>query len=330
MRLVLQRTLLLAVLAACHHEAREVRADQPAASVSTRAVDAPTASVAPTVAAASATSPAPATPPIDAGPFVEDTSAFGGAPIQPLRVELLPPDQRARDDGKKGFARVARLGGSAPGLATFGFVTCDDSSGGHCFTQSYARPARSRPLAHAAAPAVSFATYRATNAPDPTPSLLVLEDSTRAPVAVRFMGIVHDVSEVALFDDAPAFFVQRLGFGEHAWGFEDRVPLDVIAYVDGALVRVARFDLGFREVDACPSGSGQRTLGPPGSVTITARGEHAVIHAREATSACDGQPALLSGCAGIERDWDWDAAKKRFVPRGPGTRITLHATAKGC
>ena len=325
MRAALERSVFLLVLAACHREAKPAAPDPPPPTASASASAAPSA-VPSAVASAAA---APAAPPIDAGPFVESTSTFGGAAVTPLRVELLPSDQRARDDGKRGFARIASVAGKTPGLATFGFATCDDSSGGHCWAQGYARPASARPLARASAPAVAFATYRAQHAPDPTPSLLVLEDSARAPVAARFVGVTLDVAEVSLFDDAPAFFVRRYP-GLHAWGFQDQVDLEVDALLDGELARVLRVSLGFREADPCDDGKGMRTQGPPGSVTITARGEHPVLHVREAAADCDAPYKLTQGCAGVERDWDWDAAKKTFVPRGPGTKITLRATPKGC
>ena len=316
------RTVFLFLAAACHHDAPAAISDpKPAASVSA----APSASAS---AVASAASPPPAVPAdIDAGPFHENTSQFAGAKLEPLRIELLPHDQRKRDDKKPGFVRIARVDGKPSGLATFGLATCDDSGGGYCYEQWYARPSSAHPLARPSAPATSWAEYRARFAPDPKPWLLVLEDSARTPVAVRYVGNTDDLKEVQLFDDRPAFSFRTYN---GVVGIDDTVQFHVAAFFDGEVREVLSVYLGPRDRSHCPDGVRIQDTGPPGSVKIAATGAQPVIHVREVAKECIEPGQGVQGCAGTERDYAWDATQKRFVPQGAGKKVTLRSTPTGC
>lgn len=259
-------------------------------------------------------------PPIDAGPLVEDTSGFEKAlPLAPLAVELLPLDQRKRADRKPGPARVARTAGGD--LATFGVVT--NEIDGAPITRQWWTRKKPTPLAK---PGLSYALYEARMTAAPAASLLVLEDAARAPIAIRAVAVALDVKEVALFDDGPAFFLRTL---DGPSGIDDPITLHVIALVDGELREVAKVPVGFRDVEPCPTGP-MSTLGPPGTVVVATTGAAPVLHVKESVD-CDSPAKVSAGCAGLERDWTWDPARRAFAPKGAGTKVTLSSKrSRGC
>lgn len=247
---------------------------------------------------------------IDAGPLKESLEGFDGK-VDPLPIELLPSDQRKRADGKPGPVRIATV---KDGLALFGLKTADVAEGP--MTRGY--------FAHSKKHASSSANWEEMVdrwGPDPKPSLLVLEDSSRAPVAVRFVGVPLKIEEVKIPDLGQVFSIQTL---RGPSGIDDPIDLDVVALRSGELTLLLHAYLGFRDIEPCSSGSKMSVLGPPGTAEVLADGK---LRVRDATIDCDSPAKVILGCKGSERDFTWDGAK---LVAGAQKLVTYTTTRTSC
>ncbi len=185
---------------------------------------------------------------------------FDGKVWTDLPVTVLPPEARA---GRS-------LPGRPPAPARVGFVELDGKTmlaivgvpmgydhlhHAPSFAQAFERAgATAAPLSTPTADAERWSTWQpAYSFHAPLPKLLVLLGPKDAPGAVRWLGAVESVREVALFERAPAFIVDELG---NESGADDPIVRSVVALVDhppggGGLTEVAEYRLGPRSAGPC-------------------------------------------------------------------------------